>query len=111
MVTENNISKTTDYIGGIVYEDNTRKFISTEEGRIMLESTPEYQYHLKDHLGNVRLTFTTASAAELTSTYMATMEPEVTALEEQTFDNISGVHSQKMGIVKQPISNMNLILY
>ncbi|MCK5209392.1 MAG: hypothetical protein KAQ79_15265, partial [Cyclobacteriaceae bacterium] len=86
VVTENSISKTTDYIGGIVYEDWERKFISTEEGRIMLDSTPEYQYHLKDHLGNVRLTFTAASAAELTSTYMATMEPEVTALEEQTFD-------------------------
>jgi hypothetical protein len=25
----------------------------------MTGATPEYQYHLKDHLGNVRLTFTT----------------------------------------------------
>ncbi|NJN28665.1 MAG: RHS repeat-associated core domain-containing protein, partial [Cyclobacteriaceae bacterium] len=65
--------KTTDYVGGMVYEDNARKFIATEEGRIMLENTPEYQYHMKDHLGNVRLTFTTASSAQQTSTYMATM--------------------------------------
>ena len=53
IVTESGMPKTTDYVGGIVYEDNTRKFLSTEEGRIMLESSPEYQYHLKDHLGNV----------------------------------------------------------
>ncbi|NJN28039.1 MAG: RHS repeat-associated core domain-containing protein [Cyclobacteriaceae bacterium] len=80
--------KTTDYVGGMVYEDNARKFIATEEGRIMLESTPEYQYHMKDHLGNVRLTFTTASSAQQTSTYMATMEPEATTLEAATFNNI-----------------------
>ncbi len=82
--------KTTDYIGGIVYEDDVQKFISTEEGRIMLEDgTPEYQYHLTDHLGNVRLTYTTASDADLTSTYMATMETAARTLEEATFDNIS----------------------
>ena len=62
-VTESGTEKITDYVGGIVYEDGARKFVNTEEGRIMLESTPEYQYHMKDHLGNVRLTFTTASSA------------------------------------------------
>ncbi len=92
VVTENSTSTTTDYIGGIVYEGGVRKFISTEEGRIMLEeSTPEYQYHLKDHLGNVRLTFTTTEQA---STYLATMELAATSLEELTFDNISGTQHQ-----------------
>ncbi|MCG8307379.1 MAG: DUF6443 domain-containing protein, partial [Cytophagales bacterium] len=81
--------KTTDYIGGLIYEDDVQKFISTEEGRIMLEeSTPEYQYHMKDHLGSVRLTFTTATEAERTSTYLATMETVAATLEEATFENL-----------------------
>src|SRR5690606_29881488 len=52
--------KRTDYSGEYFYENDTLKFISHEEGRVvMLDGDPEYQYHLKDHLGNVRLTFTT----------------------------------------------------
>jgi RHS repeat-associated protein len=86
--------KITDYVGGVVYEGNVRKFMSTEEGRIMLESTPEYQYHMKDHLGNVRLTFTTASSAQQTSTYLATMETEVTTLEAATFNNIEATQTE-----------------
>jgi hypothetical protein len=39
------------------------KFINTEEDRIVMTgATPEY--HLKDHLGNVRLTFTTKEDVE-----------------------------------------------
>jgi RHS repeat-associated protein len=47
-----------DYIDGIVYNNNTIEYISTEEGR----ATPNgataytYTYDLKDHLGNVRVT-------------------------------------------------------
>jgi RHS repeat-associated protein len=47
-----------DYIDGIVYNNNTIEYISTEEGR----ATPNgataynYSYDLKDHLGNVRVT-------------------------------------------------------
>jgi hypothetical protein len=37
----------------------------------MKAATPEYQYHLKDHLGNVRLTFT---AKKKTEVFKATME-------------------------------------
>ncbi len=47
-----------DYINGITYFNNAIKYITTEEGR----ATPNgggytYQYDLKDHLGDVRVTF------------------------------------------------------
>jgi hypothetical protein len=40
-----------DYIGGLVFVGGARKFIQTEEGRILLSgSQPEYQYNITDHL-------------------------------------------------------------
>ena len=45
-----------------------------------------YQYHLKDHLGNVRTTFTTG---KYTSRYIATMEDENHAQEAKDFYNIT----------------------
>ncbi len=47
-----------DYIANFVYENNQLQFILTSEGRIMMqnEDTYEYQYFLKDHLGNTRIT-------------------------------------------------------
>lgn len=55
--------KTTDYAGEFIYENDTLRFINHEEGRILPDTAStaqhpwEYQYHLKDHLGNVRITF------------------------------------------------------
>lgn len=40
--------------------------------KLTANTTPEYQYHLKDHLGNVRLTFTSKDETE---TNTATLEP------------------------------------
>ncbi len=52
--------KKSDYVDEYFYENDTLKFINHEEGRIVTTAaTPEYQYFLKDHLGNVRMTFTT----------------------------------------------------
>src|SRR5262249_6379718 len=53
--------KTTDYDGEFIYQGDTLQFVNHEEGRIVMKgaTAPENQYHLKDHLGNVRLTFTT----------------------------------------------------
>ena len=52
---------TTDYIGGFVYEDNKLQYMIHEEGRCRPQlnsaaSVPvfDYDYFLKDHLGNVR---------------------------------------------------------
>lgn len=57
-LTDGAIRKATDYSGEYIYENDTLRLINHDEGRI-LPKTSEYQYHLKDHLGNVRLTFTT----------------------------------------------------
>lgn len=63
------------FIGPFVYENDTLKYIQHNEGRIVVPgpaSEPlEYQYQMKDHLGNVRLTFTTKQEAD---TLKATME-------------------------------------
>ena len=61
------LQKRTDYVGEFIYETdsvgNTElALIQHEEGRIVPEEFNggyEYQYHLKDHLGNTRVTFTT----------------------------------------------------
>ncbi|WP_377145647.1 DUF6443 domain-containing protein [Mucilaginibacter lutimaris] len=49
-----------DYIDGIVYHNNTLEFIATEEGRAVPPASGgtifTYEYNLKDHLGNSRVT-------------------------------------------------------
>ena len=50
----------------------------------MKTGTPEYQYHLKDHLGNVRLTFTTKITQQQVT---ATFESSSQATEAQNFQN------------------------
>ncbi|MEQ8648229.1 MAG: fibronectin type III domain-containing protein [Cyclobacteriaceae bacterium] len=78
--------KTTDYVGEFIYETQGTgpmelQFIQHEEGRIIPETEMVYQYHLKDHLGNVRTTFTTKSYL---SGYLATME-DATYTHDTTF--------------------------
>ena len=59
--------KSTDYVGEFIYEDSVLNLIQHEEGRVVpviasgsaAISDWDYQYHLKDHLGNVRVTFST----------------------------------------------------
>lgn len=45
---------------------------------------PEYQYNLKDHLGNIRLTFTTKNEVD---TYTATFEDDTQGTEQNVFRN------------------------
>lgn len=78
VVTEGIKTKTTDYAGEYIYQNDTLQFVNHEEGRIIPSSPGEgaggeatYQYHLKDHLGNVRTTFTTVPEIEET---LATLE-------------------------------------
>jgi YD repeat-containing protein len=57
--TSNALTKRSDYSGEMFYEKDTLLFINHHEGCIVMAgSAPEYQYHLKDHLGNVRVMFT-----------------------------------------------------
>jgi len=64
--------KMSEYHGEFFYETDTMKFINHEEGRIVVKGTPEYQYHLKDHLGNVRMTFTTVPDHEIDTATLET---------------------------------------
>ncbi|MBB6498155.1 DUF6443 domain-containing protein [Pedobacter cryoconitis] len=49
-----------DYVNGIVYQNGVISFIQTEEGRAsynVQNGTYNYEYNLKDHLGNTRVSF------------------------------------------------------
>ena len=49
---------TTDYISGIHYTNGSIEFVQTEEGIARRnDSSYSYEYNLKDHLGNTRVTF------------------------------------------------------
>ncbi|MBD0405337.1 RHS repeat-associated core domain-containing protein [Flammeovirga sp. EKP202] len=58
-------TKTTDYIGGFVYEDSILQFMHTADGRALAEGSGivshseglefVHEYHYKDHLGNLRV--------------------------------------------------------
>ncbi|MGC3946361.1 MAG: Ig-like domain-containing protein [Chryseolinea sp.] len=81
----NVLQKRSDYVGEYFYENDTLRFINHEEGRIVVnEGEPEYQYMLKDHLGNVRVTFTGKTSTE---TFTATMEEATQAQEQNNFNN------------------------
>ncbi|SDQ01467.1 RHS repeat-associated core domain-containing protein [Mucilaginibacter sp. OK268] len=63
---KNNGATTTDYIGGIQYENGNIIFIQTEEGRaINSGGSYLYEYSLTDHLGNSRLSFDQNSATAI----------------------------------------------
>lgn len=93
--------KTTDYVGEFIYEtlegetEPKLQLIQQEEGRIIPKysvSQPEliegydYQYHLKDHLGNVRVTFSTTHEFYNRT---ATFEDSNQATESLEFGNVT----------------------
>jgi RHS repeat-associated protein len=57
-------------------------YINEAEITLLEEKEPEYQYHLKDHLGNTRVTFTSKQEAE---SIKATMEDANAATEQAQF--------------------------
>jgi RHS repeat-associated protein len=56
--------KTTEYIGGFVYENDTLRFFGSPEGRVIKNGSGfEYEYAIADHQGNTRVVFTSATPA------------------------------------------------
>jgi RHS repeat-associated protein len=56
---DNGIVNTQDYVSGIEYRNNTLEAIYHPEGRVFnTGSSLRYEYSIRDHLGNTRLTFT-----------------------------------------------------
>jgi RHS repeat-associated protein len=89
------ITRTTDYVAGMVYEENVLQFIPTSEGRWLTpEALPSgegaimgaYEYQYLDHLGNLRLAVRKAPDIPV---YKAGMETAFALTEEATFDNIN----------------------
>ena len=82
--------KRTQYYGGIVYQDNVMQFISHEEGRIRWKPSNasfQFDYFLKDHLGNVRMVIT---EEQQTDAYpAASMETSNSALENSIYSRIN----------------------
>lgn len=80
--------KVTDYIGELIYENNTLKMIQHPDGRILPDGAGwEHQYYLKDHLGNIRVTFTTKpQTAATVSTDFETASTDFENFSSTTFD-------------------------
>jgi RHS repeat-associated protein len=53
------VTETTDYIGPFVYKNNVLDYIVTSNGRVVFSggNFSYYEFHVKDHLGNVRTAF------------------------------------------------------
>ncbi|MEY3739045.1 MAG: hypothetical protein RL544_1823, partial [Bacteroidota bacterium] len=57
----NGNTTTTLYLNGVIYQNDVLQFIAHEEGRLRINNTNNgyvYDYFLKDHLGNTRMTIT-----------------------------------------------------
>ncbi len=80
----------TEYVGGFIYENGVLQQFAHAEGRVRRKATGDfvYDYYLKDHLGNTRITF---SADKPETTYRATMENELSTDEENYFLNIGSL--------------------
>jgi RHS repeat-associated protein len=63
-----------DYIGNFMLADGKLEFINHSDGLVAMSNAaePEYQYYLKDHLGNIHVTLTTKEDRDEP---IATLEP------------------------------------
>ncbi|MFN0293022.1 DUF6443 domain-containing protein [Pedobacter helvus] len=60
--------KTLDYVDGFIYENNALSFFGMPEGRVRATgSSLAYEYFIKDHQGNVRVSFEAHTANGITS--------------------------------------------
>lgn len=84
--TSGSLTKTQDYVGEFVYLDGGLDYLIHEEGRVAIElGSFQYEYFIKDHLGNVRQVLRNPG----TQVYMATMETQNAETEEMEFSMVS----------------------
>ncbi len=107
---EGNKTKTTDYIGGLVYENNVLQFVPTAEGRMVFQTPPSgagglYQYHYKDHLGNVRMTF--APDVPQTERLSLTAEVDSANKEEKDFSNLVATRTSEKSLAGVRAAKIN----
>lgn len=71
---------TTDYLSGLQYDNGQLSFMSTAEGRAVVNNGSfEYEYFFRDHLNNTRVVY---GALKETKSYRATMETQLATAEE-----------------------------
>ena len=102
---------TTDYASGFIYENNQLQHFAHEEGRVRKNDSGElvYDYFIKDHLGNTRVTLTEES---VTSQYLATMEAEYRDFETNEslglgFGNISTSNTEVNAMANTTVDQFN----
>ncbi|WP_185114004.1 DUF6443 domain-containing protein, partial [Fulvivirga imtechensis] len=91
------LQTTTDYIGNMVYENDTLQFFGHAEGRVVAgaEGGFDYQYAYSDHLGNVRMLYTANADSH---TFTATMETEANEQEDDgLFTNVDETNTVDTG--------------
>ncbi len=94
-VTEGVTTATTHYMLGMEYSNDTLRQAGHEEGRIRRKPDGSFawDYYVKDHLGSVRVTLTEEETVDVY--YMAGMEQEQAAKENQLFYNIDNTRNVK----------------
>jgi len=85
----------TDYVNGHIYQDGQLEFFGMAEGRMYAQRDAngnfealKPEYHLTDHLGNLRVAWRPEQAAQ-TNSFLMTAEPENKADEDTTFQNLA----------------------
>lgn len=93
-----------NYLANGLYKNEVLQQLSTAEGRTdMSKTTPQEQFFVKDHLGNIRSIVASAQTTEIipdpmmAQEYQASNELAQASTEEQTFDNLSAVREDKPG--------------
>ncbi|GAB5524257.1 MAG: hypothetical protein Roseis2KO_21290 [Roseivirga sp.] len=94
VVNDNGSITTTDYAGGFIYENNALQHFAHEEGRVRTNNAGNlvFDYFIKDHLGNTRMTLTEARDSTV---YDATMETSLATFEESVFLNVAATRSSE----------------
>ncbi|PZR04058.1 MAG: hypothetical protein DI539_25820, partial [Flavobacterium psychrophilum] len=103
----------TDYVAGVQYKDGQILSLTIPEGRAIKEnSTWQNEYHIKDHLGNVRVAY---GMLQDVSSYKATMETELSTKENADFPNLTPSmrsiaynHTKPSGSVSSPNESVRL---
>lgn len=96
------------YLGGAVYENDVLQFLSHEEGRIRYSpplggaggGSLQYDYMLKDHLGNVRMVLTEEMKTDAYPA--ASMETAQSTTEEALYANLPATRTPIVSIAGYP---------
>jgi RHS repeat-associated protein len=100
-------TKTISYANGFLYENGELKEFGTAEGRLVNDKQKGllYQYHYKDHLGNVRMTF--APDVPQTERLRLTAEVDSANKEEKDFSNLVATRTAEKSLAGVRAAKIN----